>query len=177
MEQTVRELIYRYQTKQDEQSFTILLERFRPLIRKYANRLYYLDREDSQQELSLAVYEAIMNMTSLENEYACISYLNKSIYHKFCKLYSASAAEQKKNDTQIPYEDLVIPSEDLHIKNRLFFYDCKKLLESVSSSKRAILCLVLKGYSDREIASQLHCSRQYINRMKKTLLIDELASR
>lgn len=174
MEYTISQLISRYQTQHDEQSFTILLERFRPLIRKYANRLYYLDSEDSQQELSLAVYEAIINMTSWDNEYACISYLNKSIYHKFCKLYSASAAEQKKNDTQVPYEDLLISSEDLQIKNRLFLIDCKKLLESVSSSKRNILCMVMNGYSDREIASKLHCSRQYINRMKKTLLVNEL---
>ncbi|MBR3772529.1 MAG: sigma-70 family RNA polymerase sigma factor [Clostridium sp.] len=173
MELTISELIQRYQTTQDDLSFSILLERFKPLIKKYAKRLYYLEFEDSQQELTLAVYEALNNMTNLENEYACISYLTKSIYHRFCKLYSVSAAEQKRKDTQVPYDNLALSSEDIRIKDQLFYYDCKKLLNSVNGSKRSILCMLIKGYSDREIADHLHCSRQYINRIKKSLLTRE----
>ena len=139
MELLISDLIHQYQTQHCEESFSLLLARFQPLITKYTRRLYYLDPEDSQQELRLAVYEAINNMTQLDNEYACISYINKSIYHKFCKLYSASVAEQKKNDTQVPYEDLHLSAEDTRMNDQLFFYDFHNLLNQVSGSKRRIL--------------------------------------
>ena len=48
--------------------------------------------------------------------------------------------------------------------------DYQKHLEKLPSIYTEIFHLLLKGYSDREIAAQLHFSKQYINRIKKKIV-------
>ena len=93
MSQSILDLMKHFKIHQDENDFNLILNRFQPLIKKYAKKLYYIEYEDSIQELCLALYEALENVTYLENEYACISYLKNAIYHRFCKLYASSKCE------------------------------------------------------------------------------------
>lgn len=169
MSQSILDLMKHFKIHQDENDFNLILNRFQPLIKKYAKKLYYIEYEDSIQELCLALYEALENVTYLENEYACISYLKNAIYHRFCKLYASSKCEQEKIENQTPYEDLIISSDDSTMKDTLFLYDLHKKLNTLCYPKKEIVILLLKGYSDKDIGKQLNCSRQYINRIKKTI--------
>lgn len=53
---------------------------------------------------------------------------------------------------------------------RTLICDYQKHLEKLPSIYTEIFHLLLKGYSDREIAAQLHFSKQYINRIKKKIV-------
>lgn len=172
MEQKISELIRLYQITKKDEYFEQLLDKFHPMIQKYANKLYYLEKDDSVQELSLAMFEAVRNMSYIDNEYSCISYLSKIIYHRFCKLYATSSSVQSKQEQEVPFEDFNTASEDSSIKDKLFLLDIHDLLDSLEYPKKDILWMLLKGYNDKEIGEKLNRSRQYINRIKKTLLSD-----
>lgn len=66
MEQTISDMVTNYLIQSDEKNFEELLERFQPLTRKYAKKLYYLEFEDSLQELNLAIYEAVSQLTYIK---------------------------------------------------------------------------------------------------------------
>ena len=88
MENNVSSLIKEYLETGNENYFEELLERFSPLIKAYARKLFYLEYEDSMQELRLALYEAVSKIPSTDDEHGCISYINKSVVNKFTKLLS-----------------------------------------------------------------------------------------
>lgn len=44
-------------------------------------------------------------------------------------------------------------------------------LKAISPVERKIACLLLEGYSDKEIGSQLGYSRQYVIRIKKNIQV------
>ena len=68
MEKTISSLVESYVNSKEEHYFEELLDMFRPLITSYARKLYYLEYEDSVQELSIALYEALLTMkTSVTN--------------------------------------------------------------------------------------------------------------
>ena len=59
MEHTISSLVRGYLDTGNEDYFEQLQKRFAPLIKAYARKLYYLEYEDSLQELNIALYEAI----------------------------------------------------------------------------------------------------------------------
>ena len=83
MERNIALLIEKYNETNDDECFCKLLEKFKPLLNYYARKLFYLDYEDSFQELSIALFDAVINAHDTDNEYACISYIEKSIINKF----------------------------------------------------------------------------------------------
>lgn len=170
MDQAITTIIEQYLKEKEEKYFVLLLERFHPLVRKYAKKLYYLEYDDSIQELNLAIYEALQKMSYVDNEFACISYIRKAIYHKFCKLYASSEQEQQKLEQQTQYEDLLCSDKSESIQDCTFLHDLRKMLDTLCYPKKQIIYLLLQGYSDKEIGEKLHCSRQYINRVKKSIL-------
>ena len=101
MEDSVSLLINKFLDTGNEKYFEQLLERFSPLLKAYARKLYYLDYEDSLQELSISLFEAISKMKTIDNEYACISYIKKSIIHKFKNLYHLSVETQQNKSDRI----------------------------------------------------------------------------
>ena len=96
MERNIALLIEKYNETNDDEYFCKLLEKFKPLLNYYARKLFYLDYEDSFQELSIALFDAVINAHDTDNEYACISYIEKSIINKFTKLYHKSKDAQQK---------------------------------------------------------------------------------
>ena len=155
MEDSVSLLINKFLDTGNEKYFEQLLERFSPLLKAYARKLYYLDYEDSLQELSISLFEAISKMKTIDNEYACISYIKKSIIHKFTKLYHLSVdTQQNQYETEhcISHTDLI------------------NSLKTKTPMERNIIFLIMQGYSDEEIGEKLGYTRQYINRKKKKIL-------
>lgn len=164
-------LIQNYLDTGNESYFEELVSTFQPLIKSYARKLYYLEYDDSVQELTLSLFEAVRKMKSTDDEYACISYINKSVVHKFCKLYYESMKEQKIQQNNIsidcnPNSDYAYGHE---IEDCASFMDLCNRLKAISPVERKITCLLLEGYSDKEIGDQLGYSRQYVNRIKKKI--------
>lgn len=53
-------------------------------------------------------------------------------------------------------------------------FDLKNITLKMTSNQRDILKYLILGWSDSEIASFLHFSRQYVNREKKNISISEM---
>lgn len=171
MEGTVSALIKEYLATENEIYFKELLDRFSPLIKSYAKKLYSLEYEDSIQELSIALYEAVQKIQTTNNEYACISYIKKSVIHRFTKLYHESVQIQnEQNNTELLYDE-----KDQQHPYRSEADDCitkidlENLLKVRSLNEKKMIYLLLQGYSDAEIAHELGYSRQYVNRLKKRI--------
>lgn len=172
MENTIGLLVKQYLETGNEHYFEELVVRFQPLIKSYARKLYYLEYEDSVQELTVALYEAVIRIVKTEDEYGCISYIKKSVMHRFCKLYNESIDTQKIQESSISLElsKIIAGRPDSEIQNCIYNMDLNNLLKGKNEMERTIISLILIGYSDSEIGKRLGYSRQYINRIKKKIL-------
>lgn len=172
MEKSVSILISDFLNTGNEEYFEQLLEQFSPLLKAYARKLYYLDYEDSLQELSISLFEAITKMKTTDNEYACISYIKKSIIHKFTKLYHLSVEVQHKqvDCISLDYNSNMLLPQEYEAENCISYTDLTNFLRTKTPAERNIIFLITQGYSDEEIGRKLGCTRQYINRKKKAIL-------
>ena len=171
MENTVSSLIKGYLETGNENYFEELLERFSPLIKAYARKLYYLEYEDSLQELRLALYEAVRKIPSTDDEHGCISYINRSVVNRFTKLYHNSVEIQTMQAHFVPLDDSDAHDcqQDYEADNCISLVDLENALKSKLPIERRILSMLIQGYSDKEIAARLGYTRQYINRIKKRI--------
>ncbi|MDB2140453.1 sigma-70 family RNA polymerase sigma factor [Enterocloster clostridioformis] len=171
MENTISALIKGYLDTGNEECFEELLKRFSPLIKAYARKLYYLEYEDSLQELSLALYEAVRKIPSADDEYGCISYINRSVVNRFTKLYHNSVEIQniQAHSVSLDASDNRDCQHDYETDNCISLVDLESALKSKLPIERKILYLLMLGYSDKEIAAKLGYTRQYVNRLKKRI--------
>lgn len=171
----ISSLVKKYLDSREDKYFEDLLDKFKPLINSYARKLYYLEYEDSFQELSLALYEAVITIKDYSNEYSCISYIQKSIVNRFTKLYHKSKEAQQiqflntEFDNCKEYECTYIKPEDYITK-----LDLENCINRKSLLERKIIYRVLQGYSDKEIGQDLGYTRQYINKLKKKIFKDDV---
>lgn len=146
---------------------TIMLK-MQPLIRKYIRKLYFIEKDDANQELNLALIESVFKISEYDNEAMCLSYLQKTIYNKYCFLCSQHIKsshvfnEFKEISDEVPY------IEQYNIIE--LSYDLHRLLEHKNNKQKYIIHCILNEFSDNEIALRLGVSRQYINRVKKKIL-------
>ena len=115
--------------------------------------MYDLEYEDSFQELTLTLYEAIIHIKQIKNEYSCLLYIKKSILHKFYSLYDKSKKLQH---------------EKSKIDNIYFFNPLESQIEN------CLFQIDMLGYTDTEIAVELGYSRQYINKIKRCIFYDTI---
>ena len=173
MGNSISSLIQNYLYTNDEKYFNELLEKFSPLIKSYAHKLYFLEYADSVQELSIALFEAITKMKTTNDEYACISYIKKSIIHKFTKLYHESIDVQSRQSNSVSMDDsnnIGDYSDNFKTENHIILLDLLNYLKTKTPLEQQIIALIYQGYSDSEIGEKLGFSRQYINRIKKKIL-------
>lgn len=165
------QLVQRYQNNRDEQSFSEILEIFSPLIRSYARKLFYLEYEDSCQELAFALYEAVIKIPELSSPGKCFSYLAKSIQHRFHKLYRQSKLFQAESLQKCSTEVLEKAGYfETGFSDCLLYFDLNLLANNMPSQSRKLLRLLMEEYTDAEIGAILGCSKQYVNRLKKNIL-------
>ena len=172
MGDSVSLLIQKFLDTGNEEYFEQLLEQFLPLLKAYARKLYYLDYEDSFQELSISLFEAIRSLKTVDNEYACISYIKKSIIHKFTKLYHLSVeAQQRQADcVSLDCNSNIVLSHEQETEDCVTRTDLINRLKEITPIEKNIIILIMEGYSDEEIGKKLGYTRQYINRKKKKIL-------
>lgn len=142
----------------------------KPAIRKCANKVPVDDRDDVEQELSIAIIEAIPKLDVVENEGQCINYLYTAIQYRFCKW----CREWKKRNQEIEGEiQQMILQEKVSVneyENINFGVDLFGILQCSSElQKKIMLCILTAEASDIEIAAELNISRQYVNRCKKEI--------
>lgn len=156
-----------YDIKKDKEKFGLLIEKFDPLIKKYVRLLYKDDKEDVYAELVAALWESVCNMEYYYDDGQITNYFIRALRNKFLELYRMSK-KKHDNTSDIDEFDLnkivgyVNAYDDLLILN-----DLNKMRHKLSNRKRKIFDLIFyEGYSDKEVATELGISRQYVHRVR-----------
>ena len=156
---TLTELIQNYQNGIPD-SDSEILKRMEPLVKGYASRIHCMEREDSTQELYLS---------SSSSEGECIRYMQTSVENRYRSLCRSCLSEPEKDDFDSCSVSLQAPDsfDDT-------YYDVTAYINSYPSDsvQRKILSMYFyQDKSDAQIARKLKLSRQYVNRMKKKLIL------
>lgn len=155
----------------NREAFCILMNKMQPLINKYTYLLYKNEKEDTESELYLALWEAVNSISLLENDGQIVNYFSTAIKHRFFELYRSS---RKLFDNEVAIEnDKYL--DDLSFRQHeyddfVLIEDINHFLSQFNGIKKEIFHLILiENYSDAEVARILNLSRQYIHRMRKQL--------
>ncbi len=153
--------------KGNQQATLNLIERFAPLLNKYARKL---EPEDGFYDLQLEFLELILHLdcdkVNMQNDGALVNYLSHSIYHSHIKLLKRVIT--RKTPT-ISTEELI---DQMAFQNALFQepqtldFDIPPSL--LTSKEQQILYEVyVEGYSAAEIARRVGSTRQNVNQVKR----------
>ena len=155
------------QAQKDPSQMEALIEKFHPLILKYARHLNKTERDDAIQDMIVAFILIIKKM-DLNNfpqeasEKYLLSYIQKAMYTRFLDLSKRQTQIITMDIDDLVYvervDDALSPSEMMKLR---------EMLTGLTALQRKVLVIrYLYGYSDAEIADQLHISRQAVNRAK-----------
>jgi len=157
----------------DGDATLLLIEKFNPLLKKYAYKLSY---DDAYNDLLLNFIELLHNM-QIENihnksEGSVISYICTSVHSSYVKrlievkrlrnllLYS------DLNDNELYYVESISATNDVYQEYELSFI--KNIL---TKQELTVICMIyFTGYTVTEIASFYGTLRQAVNQMKNRAL-------
>ena len=156
-----------YDIKKDKEKFGLLIEKFNPLIKKYVRLLYKDDKEDVYAELVAALWESVCNMEYYYDDGQITNYFIRALRNKFLELYRTS---KKKHDNTLDIDEFdlnKIVGDVNAYDDLLILKDLNKMRHKLSNRKRKIFDLIFyEGYSDKEVATELGISRQYVHRVR-----------
>lgn len=157
-----------YQTG-DSNAALILVERFRPLIKRYA---FFLHREDSFEDLQCFFLSMLktwdMSRLSSTDDATVIRYITNSVKNEYIALSKQKAKEQGTSyleDATVPqaieYEQKTCTCDQY---NQLTLQDLHTVLSKYEFS--IIYAIYFERRSVAEVAQQKHKTRQAINQTK-----------
>ena len=114
--------------KNDNTVMLAVLDFFKPLIESYARKLFFLEKEDAQQEIIIAIIEAIYSITKYENDAKCITYIHNAVKFKFsylCKKNFKSPPIDETSETELYVRPYFEKYSDIEM-----FYDMEKYIPS-----------------------------------------------
>ncbi|MFZ2540070.1 MAG: sigma-70 family RNA polymerase sigma factor [Oscillospiraceae bacterium] len=140
-----------------------LLEKFNPLIKKFA---YLLKEDDSVQYFTLSFIETVhkINLSGFGQynaEYAILYYIKKSIQNAY--YIAAKKKSIVSNNTSEFKDDLDIPFFNQDTNSHIELRAAMEVLTLLQ--KRVIIYKYYFGYTDVEIARDLSISRQAVNKI------------
>ncbi|MEE0708951.1 MAG: sigma-70 family RNA polymerase sigma factor [Gemmiger sp.] len=157
----------------NKEQMLALLEKFKPLLRKYA---YFLHSEDAYQELQCALLKFAMEMRlnklTISTDGAIINYINKAVYHQYVSIIRDSKAQihTVHIDDQADYDpleyDIKFGQSDTY--TGLLLQDLKHVL--TDQEYYVIYEHFFQQRSIQEIADKVGQTRQGINQCKNTAL-------
>lgn len=158
----------------DREQALALLEKFSPLLKKYA---FFLQSEDALQDFQcflLAFAKNLqLNELTISTDGAIISYINKAIYHHYIALSKAKRHQLPtvSIESQTDYDPLQFDTafSESDTYNNLLLLDLKRALST--EEYHVIYDHYFRQYSIQEIATRDNKSRQAINKCKKTAII------
>lgn len=169
MKDNLTTLIKEYQEGNHE-CLLLIIEKLKPAIFKYAKKLFLNDFEDSVAELELAVLESVSKIPYTENEAQCLTFLINAIKNKYWELARKS---NKISDAELPLEEQFpvysyLENEYSNCELRL---DLERALSTCNATQKKLLSeIIFEGKSSSLVATELHISRQYVNRIKNKWL-------
>lgn len=153
-----------------------IITQFQPLIQKYSKKIPWLDPEDIEQELKIALIESANKIQKYDTTATCVNYFVRAIKNRFYYLYNQSVKHFSETDyshDSNPF--LQTPFPDNSYQDIDFLLSLQQTLKNSSETERYIIySIVHNGYTDTQIAKHLGVSRQYVNRLKKKIITGNL---
>lgn len=144
----------------DNESFEFLIEKFNPLIMKYANK--FNNPSDAKSDLIFHFIQLLgkipLEKESFKEDKYIVSYICTSVHRHFCHLY----AKQKKHlENEIEVEDFTqINVGTTFNESNMIFYD---LIKDLKPKEKLILeQKYIYNLTNSEIARSLNVSRQNV---------------
>lgn len=151
----------------DKESLMELIEKFKPIIRKYSRKLKY-DTAESDLVIDLIKIINVIptNRESLNNDNEFVSYIAAAIRYEYYKLKKQCLSTLYN---EIPLNDFIV------IDCSQIDHDLKiginQLVDKLPDKEKFIICSIFfYGYSEAELAEKLGISRQAINKTKNNAL-------
>ena len=149
----------------DREQALALLEKFSPLLKKYA---FFMQSEDALPDFQCFLLAFAKNLQldklTMSTDGAIISYINKAIYHHYIALSKAKRHQLPtvSIESQTDYDPLQFDTafSESDTYNNLLLLDLKRALSTED----------FRQYSIQEIAARDNKSRQAINKCKKTAI-------
>lgn len=141
-----------------------IIEKFRPLIRKYSRKLNY---DGADTDLIITLIETIQSIpilerASLEKEECLVSYISNSLKHRYIRL-SKKYGSLYNNELELK-EELLGEEDSFDLETHIML---NSLLDKLPLSQKVILQeIYLNGYTVSEVAVKSHISRQAVNKTK-----------
>lgn len=151
--------------KQDSQCMMEVIEIMQPLIKSYVKKIFFMDKLDAEQEIILAIIEAIYSISRCDTTGECFTYISNAIKFKFVQMCKKNMKREKIEDIyEKDFDNEIYIEKYDYIEEK---YDLNVKLSNIPKKQKEILKYLLLGYSDSEIGKKMGLSRQYINRIKK----------
>ena len=158
----------------DEKKLALVLERMEPLIRNRARKLYMEDPDDMRSELCIAIWIAIGKMDYFDDDGQVTRYLTRAVNNRYLELCRTS---RKLHDNEMAFDtDIEGPimcdagKPDERLDEFLLRHDLYRMLNTCTGIKRRIVGMIVsEDKSDSEIAGELAVSRQYVNRVRRSI--------
>lgn len=150
----------------DEQSICTIVDKFKPLLKKYA---YHLNYDCAETDLIIFLLELISKVEwrSLFNlsESALVNYIVHALRNKKNDLFRKS----KRSLQEVHLMEEHLCQKDSDIINVIFI---KELLKQLTDKQQEVIIYkFLFGLSDLEIGIKMKISRQAVNQIKNRSLI------
>lgn len=154
----------------DKEQALALLEKFSPLLKKYA---FFMQSEDALPDFQCFLLAFSKNLQldklTMSTDGAIISYINKAIYHHYIALSKAKRHQLPtvSIESQTDYDPLQFDTtfSESDTYNNLLLLDLKRALST--EEYHVIYDHYFRQYSIQEIAARDNKSRQAINKCKK----------
>lgn len=153
----------------DSEAVLFLIEKFRPLLQKYARKLGY---EDAFYDLQFDLLQIILTMDldrkNIRGEGALVNYISISVFHAYCKrlddVIQYQSQIKRLDDLSGFQRDKILRVEQSFESRRLPCYPTGLLTEK---EDRILRLIYEQELSSAEIARRFHTSRQNVNQCKK----------
>ena len=158
--------------KEDKGKFYLILDKFKPVKKKYTNLLYKDEQEDMYAEMELALWEAVCKIQFYDNDGQIVNYMNIALHNKFLELYKSSRNYHDHRGDGDVYEEGLAKAHSMEkgYSTVRIQVDMESLFQELPETKRRIGKLILKEeLSDIEISQRMGLSRQYVNRVRREL--------
>lgn len=141
-----------------------------PLIKKYAGKTYFMEREDAMQEYYIILLQCIKAMEIGRSDPEYLRYMEKAVEHHFSRLLAENYKKMHEMDIA-EYEYLLSdPKHEQELSNIEFKCSMEKLKKRNYKKWLIMMLYIEANMNSAEISRILGISRQYVNQEKKKLL-------
>lgn len=139
----------------NQNSMLEILNKFKPLIKKYSYKMNY---EDAENDLILSMIQLINDMPCLSNDGQAVNYINQSMYNAYVKYIKLQI---KKRENEYLYDTEEIKNISMiHDGFSETDVDLQCAIEQLSKNQRDVIILkFMYMMPDKEIMEKLNLSR------------------